>query len=109
MSATFLEARPSDSDWIGWLRRELAPTRARKIRTAIIVGATVLCVIISMALQVPELAVTAYMCFFVSKETKLLTMKTGVAALIGVTIAIGGSARCSTSSPTVIPNCASPE
>ena len=66
-------------DWIGWLKRELAPTRAREIRTAIIVGGAVLCVIISMALQVPELAMTAYMCFFVSKETKHLTTLTGVA------------------------------
>src|SRR5439155_25982964 len=79
MSATFLEAfrqagsDPIDSDWLGWLRRELAPTRARKIRTAIIVGGAVLCVIISMALQVPQLATSAYMVFFISKESKLLT------------------------------------
>ena len=91
MSATFLEARPSDSDWIGWLRRELAPTRVREIRTAIIVGGVVLCVIISMALQVPELAVSAYMVFFVSNETKLLTTKTGLGGLIAATVAIGGS------------------
>ncbi len=38
MSATFVEAfrqsgsDPIDSDWLGWLRRELAPTSARKIR-----------------------------------------------------------------------------
>ena len=38
MGATFLEARPSDSAWIGWLKRELAPTRPREIRTAIIVA-----------------------------------------------------------------------
>ena len=91
MSATFLEARSSDSDWIGWLRRELAPTPGRKIRTAIIVGATVLCVIISMALQVSDLVVSAFMCFFISQETKLLTLKTGVLALISLTLAIGGS------------------
>ena len=42
-----------------------------------------------MALQVPELAVTAYMVFFVSKESKRLTTITGVGGLIGVTIAIG--------------------
>jgi uncharacterized membrane protein YccC len=89
MSATFLEARPSDSDWIGWLKRELAATRARKIRTAILVGGVVLCVMISMALQVPELAVTAFMVFFVSKESKHLTKLTGLLGLIGVTIGIG--------------------
>ena len=91
MSATFLEARPTDSDWVGWLKRELAPTRSREIRTAIIIGGVALCVIISMALQVPELAVTAYMVFFVSKENKLLTTVTGVGGLIGATIAIGGT------------------
>jgi uncharacterized membrane protein YccC len=97
MSATFLEAfrqsgsDPRDWDWIGWLKRELAPTRARKIRTAIVVAGVVLCVIISMALQVPELAVTAYMVFFVSKENKLLTTVTGVGGLIGATIAIAGT------------------
>ena len=42
-----------------WFKRELAPTRLREIRTAIMVAGTVLCVIISMTLQVPELAVTA--------------------------------------------------
>src|SRR5882757_7407839 len=91
MSATFLEARPVDTDWIGWLRRELAPTSARKIRTAIIVAGAVLCVIISMALQVPELSVSAYMIFFVSKETKFLTKLTGLLGFIGATIGIGGT------------------
>src|SRR5262245_65569204 len=89
MSATFVEARPTDSNWIGWLKRELMPTRLREIRTAIMVGGTVLCVIISMALQVPELALSAYMIFFLSKETKALTTKPGAGRLIGVTIAVG--------------------
>jgi uncharacterized membrane protein YccC len=97
MSATFLEAfrqsgsDPSDSDWLGWLKRELAPTRLREIRTAILVVGVVLCVIISMALQVPELALSAYMVFFMSKESKALTTITGVGGLIGVTIAVGGT------------------
>jgi uncharacterized membrane protein YccC len=91
MSATFLEARPTDPDWTGWLKRELAPTHAREIRTAIIVAGAVLCVIISMALQVPELDLSAYMIFFVSQETKVKTTNVGVLGLIGVTIAIIGS------------------
>jgi uncharacterized membrane protein YccC len=53
------------------------------------VGGAVLCVIISMTLQVPELALTAYMVFFISKESKLLTTITGVGGLIGATIGIG--------------------
>src|SRR5947209_18860430 len=91
MSATFVEARPIDSDWIGWLRHRLAPTRARNIRTAIIVAGAVLCVIISMTLQVPQLATSAYMVFFASKETKLLTKNTGLGGIIALTIGIGAT------------------
>src|SRR5882724_7928377 len=89
MSATFVEARPIESDWLGWLKLELAPTSARNIRTAIIVAGAVLCVIISMALQVPQLATSAYMVFFISKESKLLTTITGVGGVIVLTIGIG--------------------
>src|SRR5206468_3232150 len=91
MSETFVEARPRDSDWIGRLRHELAPTRAREIRTAIIAAGAVLCVIISMALQVPQLATSAYMVFFISKENKLLTTITGVGGVIVLTIGIAGT------------------
>src|SRR5213592_4462099 len=91
MSETFVEARPIDSDWLGWLKRELAPTSARNIRTAIMVGGAVLCVIISMTLQVPELATSAYMVFFISKENKLLTTITGVGGVIVLTIGIGAT------------------
>ena len=89
MSTSFLEARPIDSDWIGWLKRELAPTPLRETRTAILVVGVVLCVIISMALQVPELAVSAYMVFFFSQKTKTLTTLVGIIGLVGITIAIG--------------------
>src|SRR5262245_39786238 len=89
MSTTFLEARPVDSDWIGWLKRELAPTPLREIRTGILVTGAVLCVIISMTLQVPELAVSAYMVFFFSQKTKTLTTIAGLAGIIGATISIG--------------------
>src|SRR5215510_3047176 len=91
MSATFLEARAIDSDWVGWLKHELAPTRPRKIRTAIIVAGVVLCVITSMTLQVPQLAISAYMVFFVSKASKRLTTITGSGGMIGVSIAIIGT------------------
>src|ERR1700704_6022635 len=74
-----------------WFKRELATTPARARRTAIMVAAAVLCVIISMTLQVPELSVTAYMPFFVSKESKHLTTLTGLLGFIGATIGIGAS------------------
>jgi uncharacterized membrane protein YccC len=91
MSATFIEARPVNSDWVAWLKNELAPTHAREIRTAIIVAGVVLCVVISMALQVPELATSAYMVFFISKESKLLTTVTGVGGVIVLTIGLGAT------------------
>src|SRR6267143_3703453 len=72
-----------------WFKRELAPTPARARRTAIMVAAAVLCVIISMTLQVPELSVTAYMPFFMSKESKFQTIVTGVGGVVVLTIGIG--------------------
>ena len=88
MSATFTDARPSRVEWINWLRRELAPSNDRKIRTLILTCGAALCVIISMSLQVPELAVSAYMVFFISKENKTVTTLVGVLGLIGLTIGI---------------------
>jgi uncharacterized membrane protein YccC len=74
---------------LAWFKRELAPKPERARRTAIMVGGTVLCVIISMALQVPSLDLSAYMVFFLSKETKQLTILTAMLGLIGATIGIG--------------------
>ena len=88
MSETFLDARAVDSDWLGWLRHELAPTHLREIRTAIIIAGAVLCVIISMTLQVPQLATSAYMVFFVSKESKPLTKMTGIGGIFALTVGL---------------------
>lgn len=89
MSASLVNAPVAHLGWIDWLKRELAPSHERKVRTLILVCGAVLCVIISMALQVHYLAVSAYMVFFISKENKVITTLTGVLGLIGVTIAIG--------------------
>jgi uncharacterized membrane protein YccC len=88
MSATFPEAQPAHLGWLAWLRRELAPSPERKVRTLILTFGAVLCVIISMALQVPELAVSAYMVFFISKENKTVTTIVGVLGLVGLTLGI---------------------
>src|SRR2546423_4317717 len=44
-----------------------------------------------MTLQVPQLATSAYMVFFISKESKLLTTITGVGGVIVLTIGIGAT------------------
>src|SRR5207245_3302542 len=58
-------------------------------RTGIMVGGTVVYVIIAMALQVPEVTLSAYMVFFISQKTKHLTILIGLLGLIGATIGIG--------------------
>ena len=88
ISASHVEPAILSFGSIERFKHELAPTRTRKIRTAIMVAGAVLCVIISMALQVPELDLSAYMIFFISQETKLKTTVVGVLGIIGVTIAI---------------------
>jgi uncharacterized membrane protein YccC len=89
ISAPAVEPAVTPFGSLEWFKRELAPTPSRPRRTAIMVAAAVLCVIISMTLQVPELSVTAYMPFFMSKESKFLTTLTAVIGLIGLTIGIG--------------------
>src|SRR5258705_11113284 len=91
MSTAFIDARPAPFGWLDWLRRELAPSHDRKVRTLILIGGTVLCVTISMTLQVPQLATSAYMVFFISKENKKVTALVGVVGLIGLTIGIAAS------------------
>jgi uncharacterized membrane protein YccC len=91
MTATLPDARTASVGWLDWLRRELAPSRERGIRTLILVCGAVLCVTISMALQVPELSVSAYMIFFISKETKTVTTIVGVLGLVGITLGIVAS------------------
>ena len=89
MNATFLERRSIQFGWIDWLQQELVLSHERKARTAILACGAVLVVIISMTLQVPYLAVSAYMVFFFSKENKVVTTVAGLLGVLGVTIAIG--------------------
>ena len=91
MSAAITDTLPAHAGWLDWLRRELAPSHERKVRTLILICGAVLCVIISMTLQVPQLATSAYMAFFISKETKEVTTMTGVGGLIGLTLGIAAS------------------
>src|SRR5262245_11484897 len=91
MNATVLNTPAAHLRWLDWLRRELAPSHDSKVRTLILTCGAVLCVIISMTLQVPQLAVSAYMIFFISKETKTVTTRAGVLGMTGLTIGIAVS------------------
>ena len=81
----------SRAGWFNWLRRELAPFRGRWEMTIRLVVGVVLVTIISMSLQVPEAALSAYMVFFVTKENRVLTALTGVLLIVGATMAIAAS------------------
>ena len=74
-TAASAEVQPG---WLDWLRRELAPAPGRAAVTARIVVTVVLVIVISMALQIPEAVLSAYMVFFVTKENKVVTTLVGV-------------------------------
>jgi multidrug resistance protein MdtO len=78
-------------DWLSWLRRELAPYPGRDLMTLRLVVGVVLVTIISMTLQIPEAALSAYMVFFVTKENRVLTAITGIGIVVGLTIAVAMS------------------
>jgi multidrug resistance protein MdtO len=73
--------------WLLWLRRELAPFPGRVPMTTRLVITTAIVTVISMALQVPELAFSAFFCFFVTKENRVLTLFTGALMIVAVTVA----------------------
>jgi multidrug resistance protein MdtO len=77
--------------WAEWLRRELAPFPGRDTMTIRLVVTVVLVTIISMALQTPQTALSAYMVFFATKENRVLTALTGILMILAATIGIAAS------------------
>jgi len=73
--------------WLVWLRRELAPFPGRTPMTIRLVVSVAIVTVVSMALQVPQLAYSAFFVFFVTKENRVLTSVTGVIMICGATIA----------------------
>ncbi|MGA3169694.1 MAG: FUSC family protein [Chthoniobacteraceae bacterium] len=88
MDAATAISPASPSGGLDWLRRELAPYPGRGAMTLRIVAATVLVVIISMTLQIPEVLISAYMVIFATKENKVVTTLVGTLLIIAVTFAI---------------------
>jgi multidrug resistance protein MdtO len=90
MSAVAAPLSPSPrTGWPVWLRQELSPFPGRATWTLRIVVSVVLVTIISMTLQTPSTAVSAYMVFFVMKENRVVTILTGILLVLGVTIGVG--------------------
>jgi uncharacterized membrane protein YccC len=88
-AASSLETSRAGENWWTWLLRELAPTPGRSENAVRITVTTVLVVIISMTLQVPEAALSAYMVFFVTKSHRRATTLAAILMIGGVTIGIG--------------------
>jgi multidrug resistance protein MdtO len=76
--------------WL-WLAREMAPSDERIKTTVRMVVATVTVVVLSMALQVPMVWLSAFYCVFVIKENRVVTWFTGVLLSVGATIGIAAS------------------
>ena len=86
-----LAQQPWTAPHEGWwelLRAELtlAPERtARMVRMTVLV---MLAVLISMALRVPQAAISTYMIFFATREDRPASIKTGIGLLVAVTGAV---------------------
>src|SRR5271170_629172 len=78
-------------NWLLWLRRELAPSFGRDAMTLRLVVTVVLVTVVSMTLQIPETALSAFMVFFATKENRVLTALTGILMILAATIGIAAS------------------
>jgi multidrug resistance protein MdtO len=70
------------------LRDELMLSPARAARIARMTVLVALIVVISMALRVPNVAISAYMIFFFAQRDVATTARAGFAGVVGVTLAI---------------------
>ena len=76
------------SETVQLFRDELTLSPARMSRMLRMTAIVALVVIVSMALRVPDAALSAYMVFFFAKADVATTVKTGIAAVVGVTAAL---------------------
>src|SRR5262245_8133048 len=90
MSALAASLSPrSVADWLFWFRRELSPPPGRETMTLRMVAGVVAVTVISMALQTPSTAVSAFMVLFVTKENRASTTLSAVGLIVGATIGVG--------------------
>jgi multidrug resistance protein MdtO len=70
------------------LRDELTVTRDRWSRMLRITALVALVVVVSNALRVPDIGLSAYMIFFFLKSDVVTTVRTGIAAVVGLTLVL---------------------
>src|SRR5262245_9363018 len=70
------------------LRDELTLSPERTARMVRMTALVALVVTVSMALRVPEVAISAYMIFFFAQRDVVTTVTTAVGGIAGVTLAI---------------------
>src|SRR3954469_25057615 len=70
------------------LRDELTLTPDRWFRMLRMTALVAAVVIVSNALRVPELGLSAYMIFFFSKSDVVTTVRTGIAGVVGLTLVL---------------------
>src|SRR5262249_60361151 len=70
------------------LRDELTLSPARTSRMWRMTALATLVVILSMALRVQGAAVSAYMIFFIAREDAATTTRTGIGAVVGLTMSL---------------------
>src|ERR1700753_1502925 len=72
-----------------FLRRELAPFRGRVNVMLRCMLTSAIVIVASMALQVPELALSLLVVFYVTQSNVVITRLVGVMFIVGSTLAIG--------------------
>ena len=72
-----------------WLGRELAYFPGRETMTLRLVICVLAVTIVSMVLQTPSTATSAFFAFFVTKENRVISTVTGIVFALGTTIGIG--------------------
>ena len=93
MTGTVQHARwsPSSSpgqEWWELLRAELTLTPERTARMARMTVLVMLVVLISMALRVPEAAISAYMIFFAARDDGPSSVKSAIGLIVAITGAL---------------------
>lgn len=74
--------------WLMDLREDLQARPGRVERSLQIVFATVVVLVAMMTLRVPNVAFALYVIFIVSNENPALSLRTGIASLVSVSVVI---------------------